>query len=576
LERFDRAEDLEQFLGDPVDPSTTLSFKRAVELDESEEYPYHVLRSLQQWGLTDYFVPTESGGKLGSFDEAAALLKVISRRDLTVALLTLDDYAGAAPIWITGTHRQKLKAAEMISSGSHISPAYFEEAGPFHDGTRAQITQKGYVLNGEKSLINNARRSDALTVSARTDDRNETQDFRIFFIEYADLNGSGYSLLDRARTTGIRGADIGGIDFVDCLIPHKALVGDRDQGLDLALKARLMTWALSAALSVGAADTALRITLSFALSRNLYGNTVFTIPHARGILVDAFVDQLICDCVSVSAARALHAGTEHVVNWSLAVNYFVAPAVEASIRNLSVLLGSRYYLREEYYCGIFQKILRDIAVVNSLQRVPLNLGPMVSHLRNLKVVQESGASKSGLDHITLLEPIFSLSSPLPPFDPRRLGLSNGDQFDLARTLESAPDLFTKRLAGDAAHREAIEAAKALTLGLIEEMNKERDLVAELKAGVEPDESPLALELVRRHSVLSSAAACIYLWAFNRDTSDAFFQRGEWLALCLQRLQREFRPDSGSAPVSFSDAAASELATRHAQRRMFSIVPIQLA
>ena len=48
---------------------------------------------------------------------------------------------------------------------------------------------------------------------------------------------------------------------------------------------------------------------------------------------------------------------------SAMAKYLVPTLAEAGLGSLSVTLGARYYLREEHVHGIFQKMLRDNAVI---------------------------------------------------------------------------------------------------------------------------------------------------------------------------------------------------------------------
>src|SRR5687767_12384983 len=82
LPHYRSAEDLEQTLGDPLDPTQRFSFKYAVELDEHEIFPSEACELLEEWGLHEYYIPAKYGGKLTHFEEVLALMRVVSRRDL--------------------------------------------------------------------------------------------------------------------------------------------------------------------------------------------------------------------------------------------------------------------------------------------------------------------------------------------------------------------------------------------------------------------------------------------------------------------------------------------------------------
>ncbi|MGC7323270.1 acyl-CoA dehydrogenase family protein, partial [Mycobacteroides abscessus subsp. massiliense] len=72
---------------------------------------------------------------------------------------------------------------------------------------RAVATAGGYRLSGRKEVINNASRASAAVVFARTSDRPG----RSHSLFLADLDN--VRRLDRFRTTALRTAQLGGLDF---------------------------------------------------------------------------------------------------------------------------------------------------------------------------------------------------------------------------------------------------------------------------------------------------------------------------------------------------------------------------
>ena len=72
---------------------------------------------------------------------------------------------------------------------------------------------------------------------------------------------------------------------------------------------------------------------------------------------------------------------EPVAFWSALVKYYVPTVLERAVHDLSVVLGARFYLRSEQPCGMFQKILRDLAIVSVFEgSTVVNLGILSSQL----------------------------------------------------------------------------------------------------------------------------------------------------------------------------------------------------
>jgi hypothetical protein len=331
------------------------------------------------------------------------------------------------------------------------------------------------------------------------------------------------------RTQGVHGADISGIRFNNAAIPARALIGGPGLGLELVLKGFQITRCIVPALSLGAADTALRTTLSFALSRKLYGAPVFSIPHARQTLVDAFLDLLICDTLVIAAARALHVLPEQMTLLSAIVKYYVPVTVEKVLRNLAMVLGARYYLREVHWSGIFQKMLRDNSLMSLFDgSTAVNLQTIALHLRQ----QKRGDSVN-------LETLFGLHHPLPSFSPEKLELTNRGRNDVLASL-----------------------------GNTDLTNEVDELLAEYERFTAGDEKS-----AEKYCVLHAAAVCVHMWKHNRS---GFFAQPEWLVLVLDRLLAIFRPERLLKPRPYVANAAEQLVELYESNKSFSIVPIQLA
>lgn len=533
---YERAEALEQFLGDPGDANNVFSFKRAVELDERDEYPAAACALLDEWGFSDYYVPRELGGRLESFDEFLSLVRVVARRDMTVAVAHVKTYLGAVSVWLGGSDEQKRRLAERIRRGEQIALALTERAHGADllasEVEASAVEGGGYRLSGEKWLINNATRSTALTIFARTSPGGGPRGFSLLLVEKDRLDPASYSHVSREKTHGIRGADISGIQFNNAIVPREALIGRPGVALELILKGFQLTRCIVPALSLGAADTALRTTMSFALSRRLYGASMWTIPHTRRTLVDAFVELVICECQVVAAARALHVLPEQMSLFSAIVKYFVPTTIEKVIRNLSMLLGARYYLREGHWHGVFQKIVRDNAIAGLFDgSTAVNLQTIALQLRQ----------RRRHDAVNL-EPLFNLRHSLPSLAPEKFELTNRGRNDILSSLDIVDDVIP----------------------LLNELREEQERFEK-----NLDDS---FETAKKYCLFHAAAACVQIWIHNRN----LFANDDWLVLVLDRLLTTLRPQRLIQRRPDISSMAQRLVELYESGRSFSIVPIQLA
>jgi alkylation response protein AidB-like acyl-CoA dehydrogenase len=572
------AEALERYLGDPGDPRAPLSFERIVELDEQEVYPEAVCQLLYRWGFHRYYVPSELGGNLTSFEEILSLVRVISRRDLSVAISDAHTFLGAVPVWIGGNEPQKQQLADFILGQGRACLA-LTERGHGSDliacDTRADAVEGGYRLHGEKWPINKATLTDCLTILARTSEEASARGLSLFLVDKGRLAPFTYRTLPKVRTLGIRGCDISGISFEGCLVPEEARVGAPGEGLELGLKGFQITRTLCGGLALGAADTALRVTVDFARSRQLYGRSVLEIPHARRQLVGAFVDMLVADCVTTTGARAIHVLPAQLSMVSAIVKYIAPTMMEEVMRDLSVVLGARYYMREQVQGGIFQKMVRDSAIVSLFDgSTVVNLSAIALQLHTYSRLR-AGRGPSPISE-DLLGDLCTLGAPLPPFRPGRMDLNcRGRNLVIQAVGTLSGRLEALRDSNDV-DPEVVTHLLGQTEGLTEELGNLEAAFLDPTLEFGREMSPELFDLAARYCRLHAAATSVFVWLHSRDQQPEFFAEGRWLVLALHRLLSPLRPHEIAPPRDFGESVAAEMVRRQEEDLLFGIVPLPLA
>jgi len=562
LPAYRAAAALTQALGDPADAEHPFSFTQQLLLDEAERFPEAAWQWLQAWGIGDYFIPsTVAGGKLASFEEALALLRVIAQRDLTLAIALGQIYLGAVHVWLAGTPAQQAAVAVLIRRQGIMAFALTERqhgSDILASEVAATLSPTGYALNGEKWLINNATRAHALTVFARTKPEGGPRGFSLFLVEKEQLSPAAFHHCPKVKTHGIRGADISGIVFNNALVPEERRIGPVGAGLEIALQGLQVTRTLCAGFSLGAADSALRTVLGFAAERRLYGESILAIPHVRQQLAGAFIDLLIVECVAVAAARGLQVVPEQFSVWSAVVKYFAPTTVEHLINDLAIVLGARYYLREGKETAIFQKILRDHAVVSLFDgSTVVNLNVICTQLPTLL------AAPAKVSDPDQLAAIFSLATPLPPFPAQRLTLFNRGRDVVGQGIELAQQQVAQVQATPA----VLEQLQRLSAELAANYDQLRAAVQALGArGAEQGarhKDPATISLAKHYCTLHAATTCLFYWLYNRATGGAYFAEGTWLVVALDRLLGSLQPQRPALPMLYGEAAIQE-ATRQQQ------------
>lgn len=580
LKQYWTAEALEKDLGDPLNPDNPLSYKRVIEIDESEEFPHEEIRWLYDWKLQHYYIPTDCGGEFTSFEEFVAFVRVLSRRDQTIGIAFTTLFWSFLN-WMAGTPEQKQKLARFIMDDYGAMCLGYSEKEHGSDLINGDLTatkvEGGYILNGEKWPINRATISGVSFILAKTDADGGPKCLTLFMVDKRQLDPEKYYNLPKIYTHGVRASDMSGIGFKDCFVPDSMRLREEGDGLELALKGFQITRMLCAAFSHGAADTALRTTLSFAVNRVIYHKTVMDLPQPRRTLVDAFLDILICDCETIPAARGFHIIPEQFSVWASVVKYFVTVRLEEMVNSVYVVLGSRFYMREEHEFGIFQKLLRDNSIISMFDGSSIvNLHALILQLRPLTKYRAKRNSRTMSALKSRLEAIFSLEKSVPPFEPNNLELFGRGMDDSLQGLEIALDMLEGLKDSQEVDPEVLENLLMLGNLVLEELNAHDEQISQSKFEYGHDQSPELFEIAKKYCTLHAASACLHTWLYNRSILGEFFARGEWLVLSLHRLLRTLRPLPYTLSEVYVENVAQELLKLYRENQHFSIVPFQLA
>ncbi|MEJ2431234.1 MAG: acyl-CoA dehydrogenase family protein, partial [Deltaproteobacteria bacterium] len=160
------------------------------ELDESEEFPWDLMKILAQSDLFGVYLPEEYGGLGGGVLENCLAVEELGRACIGVATTYAASGLGAYPILLHGSEEQKQKYLPMIASGEKLAAFAVTESGAGSDAGGIQTTAKRegdfYILNGTKQWITNGGEAEIYTVVAITDREKGARGASAFIVEKGD------------------------------------------------------------------------------------------------------------------------------------------------------------------------------------------------------------------------------------------------------------------------------------------------------------------------------------------------------------------------------------------------------
>ena len=292
-------EGLERFLREEVDPSA---------IDESGEYPEHVIEGLRKLGAFGMKVPQDYGGLGLSHPEYVRCMKLLGSYDANVtALLSAHQAIGVPqPVKLFGSQELKDEYLPRCAKGAISAFALTEPcvgSDPAKLATTARKSEDGkhWILDGVKLWCTNGTLAELLVVMARNP---ETNKINCFVVE---TDWEGVEIEHRCHFMGLRALANAQIHFRSVKVPAKNLIGGEGMGLKIAL-VTLNTGRLSLpAATSGAVKKLIEVCRKWSLARVQWGQPVGkheAVAHKiADMSADAFAMESIADYVGDLADR---------------------------------------------------------------------------------------------------------------------------------------------------------------------------------------------------------------------------------------------------------------------------------
>lgn len=516
---------LEEMFGDPSRGQGVLNYDAVQASDAARTLDAQGEDLLTEWGFGAEFVPRRYGGRWGSTEDLVRRLLPIFRRDPALGLgQGVTSLMAAANVWVAGDGPTQQSLAARLLAGERAAVAFHElnhGNDLLRNDCRAEYLegQQAWKLNGRKEVINNIARAESVLLFARTANEPGPKSFSLLMWQKdRTLGGIGHTK-ERIHTAGVRGCQLGVVEFDDLTIPSDSLVGAAGDGTNIALRAFQITRAVIPALATGTVDAALRLCVVYLRQRNLYGQTAWNFPHARATIARAWGALLTADAMARASVRALHLHPDECFIASAATKYLVPMLLNDAMNEISVLFGSTFYARSEDF-GILEKWVRDLIVL------PIGHAGSMTCLSGIIPHLPLWARRSG-KHSSYDPALFRADTVLEDIEFSRFRLGSGSSDSLTAPLES--EAVISAVLSEWPELADLIARWCHELRFVREAATLLNVV-ELAA----DASPHALDISRRLCRLMAVGSLLGTWYEERTSSTSPFNRSSFAlfsALC---------------------------------------------
>ncbi|WP_040795240.1 acyl-CoA dehydrogenase family protein [Nocardia higoensis] len=253
----------------------------------SELHSLELNRRVAELGWAAIDVPEDYGGAGGNHVDLCVLLEELSRGMaplpwLGTTLITAAIYRRFAD--------EELKKAVLgrVAEGAALAIS-MSEPGAGSDVAaltcRAERTDDGWVINGQKTWCTNAHLADSILLVARTERGAKKHQGLTMFHVPTDVAGLSIKSIDT-----MNGKEVNDLYFTDCELPADAVIGEVGQGWRQLMAGLTTERLILAAQALGTAQRAFDDCLAFVTERTQFGQPVGSFQAIRHRMADLATD----------------------------------------------------------------------------------------------------------------------------------------------------------------------------------------------------------------------------------------------------------------------------------------------
>jgi alkylation response protein AidB-like acyl-CoA dehydrogenase len=314
-------------------------------------------------GFGGLYVSEEGGGSGLSRLDATLVFEALSMACPSVAAFLSIHNMCAKMLDTFASDEMKARVMPDVLTLNTVLSYCLTEPGSGSDAaalkTRAEKTNEGYTLNGTKAFISGGGYSDAYVCMVRTGEDGPKGISTV----YVEDGTPGLSFGGLEDKMGWKSQPTAQVQFDDCKIPADNLVGEEGQGFKYAMMGLDGGRLNIASCSLGAAQTALDMTLQYMGERQAFGKTIDQFQGLQFRLADMEIELQAARTFLRQAAWKLDQGAPDATKFCAMAKKFVTEAGSKVVDQCLQLHGGYGYLADY---GI-EKLVRDLRVHQILE-----------------------------------------------------------------------------------------------------------------------------------------------------------------------------------------------------------------
>ena len=275
--------------------------------EKAGQVPRSLWKNAGELGLLCVNAPEAYGGQGADFLYSAILIEEMARVGATGPTFYLHSDIVAPYIVDFGTEAQKTKWLPKMAVGEVVVALGMSEPSGGSDvqNIRTQAIRDGdeYVINGQKVFTTNGHSADLVLLACKTDPTQKAKGVSLILVE---TDRAGFTRGRKLEKIGCKAQDTSELFFSDLRVPVSNLLGTEGGGFGILMTQLAQERLIQAIRAVSASEAAIEWTLSYAVDRKMFGQTLADFQNTRFSLANLHA-QVLAQRVFVDRCMQLHA-----------------------------------------------------------------------------------------------------------------------------------------------------------------------------------------------------------------------------------------------------------------------------
>jgi alkylation response protein AidB-like acyl-CoA dehydrogenase len=346
MSTLDMLSEDEQFIVGTVRDFVDKDVKPVVrDLEHANTYPEALIEQMKRLGIFGLAIPEEYGGTPVSTPCYVLITEELARGWMSLAGAMGGHTVVSKLLLHFGTDAQKERYLARMATGEIRATMALTEPGGGSDlqamRTTARRDADGYLVNGSKMWISNARRSGLIALLCKTDPdaRPAHKGTSILLVEH----GPGLTVSRDLPKLGYKGVESCELIFEDHRAPADAVLGGAEGAGFAQMMKGLETGRLQVAgRALGVARAALEDALAYAQERESFGKPIWRHQSIGNYLADMATSLMAARQLTLHAAREADAGRRVDMEAGMAKLFASETAMQIALNAVRIHGGYGY------------------------------------------------------------------------------------------------------------------------------------------------------------------------------------------------------------------------------------------